>query len=748
MSDKNALPLEYFTNETAHCYLMEGRCPQRPGTTGPLSLQTPPHLFNALKLTLAFLLALAATARGAVHTVAIDVDLPQTDSWGNTRTVSPYLVGANIVYSKDEGPDWEAKNKVDVLKRAGMSNLRYPGGHVVSFWDWEFPYHNTYQNFWDPGYTLTPAQSNDLFEANGHRLSLDEHLELCEKTGAVPVIGINMFQGYRYDRNEDSIAKAVRLVNYVKDKISGPRYYYLDNEAGHQPEKNNHVPIDDYLPLIPDYSTAIKAVDPLAKIAVNIMHWHRVEEIIRDYGDHVDLYDQHWYYNNIVWGQFWPDEWRADVNMGNYTSRLNQFNSWVQTYNKPHLKIGFLEWNLGPATGADGSTPGTVFYQGLVEADMLMHMIRFDVHMASIWPLTWDTNFRNLIDGPDHTVSPTLYIHRAISKAAGGTVLTLSEPGTGGLLRSLAVKSADEAFVDIYLLNKSTNTMELDIELQLPIVETLVMTYARGTTSNEVNVSEERYEGEPALMQFSLSDTSFTHVRYRISDGVTGYELFADDFETSVDLGDVATAPYPVGAWHHQGGQEWMIDSSGPDTSVDVGEFNGIAGNELRIGWGYDEVVALYSTPAPIHTGQTYTLRGRWEIGNVLDMPRGFIAGLAEFSADDGSLVQRLTPDSWVFGNTNAPVAGEKGIFEVTLSSAELVAAGTAPGNRIGIFLHHDDGGDLYDDSHPQKNDVYYIDNVSLEVSGAQRRDIPARSVDGFLQSLRRARGFRRGWGG
>jgi hypothetical protein len=579
MFAENALLLEHFTKETVHRHLIEGRCPQRPRTTGTLSLQTPSHLINALNLTLAALLSLASAARGAAPAVTVHVESPQTDSWGNPRTVSPYLVGANIVYSKDEGPDWEAKNKVDVLKRAGMGNLRYPGGHVVSFWDWEFPYHNTYANFWDPGYTLTQAQSNDLFAANQHRLSLDEHLDICRETGAVPLIGINMFQGYRNDRNQDSIDKAVRLVNYVNERFPGPKYYYLDNEAGHQPEKNNHVPIDDYLPLIPDYSTAIKAEDPLAKIAVNIMHWHRVEEIIRDYGDHVDLYDQHWYYNNITWGQFWPDEWRADVNMGNYTSRLTQFDQWTHTYDKPHLKIGFLEWNLGPATGADGSTPGNVFYQGLVQADMLMHMIRHDVHMASVWPLTWDSNFRNLIDGPDHTVSPTVYIHRAISKAAGGTVLTLSEPDTGGQLRSLAVKSADEAFIDLYFLNKSQYPINRDVELALPVVEVLLMNYAEGGA--DVTVSEEQYAGEGSVLPLEFEAESFTHIRCRISDAPTGYELFADDFEIPADAGNIGSAPYPVGSWHHQGSAGWSIEDAA--ASVEIGEFNGIAGNELRI---------------------------------------------------------------------------------------------------------------------------------------------------------------------
>src|SRR5210317_1866345 len=63
------------------------------------------------------------------------------DAADTSETVGRYLVGANVVYTKEEGRDWENNCKIEVLKRAGMSNLRYPGGHVVSFWDWEWPYH-------------------------------------------------------------------------------------------------------------------------------------------------------------------------------------------------------------------------------------------------------------------------------------------------------------------------------------------------------------------------------------------------------------------------------------------------------------------------------------------------------------------------------------------------------------------------------------------------------------------------------
>lgn len=661
----------------------------------------------------------------ATHRIFIDnASVIESGSVVAPETIGRYLVGANVVYTKEVGPDWEDGYKTEVLKRAGMSNLRYPGGHVVSYWDWEWPYHEGYRDFWNASYAPTAAESNALFAANQHRLSLDDYLDECRETGAAPIIGINMLQGYKFNRDQDSIDKAVRLVNYVKNQIDGPRYYYLDNEAGHQPEKNNHVPVDDYLLLIPGYSTAIKAADPLGRIAVNIMGNNRVQDIIRDYGDHVDLIDHHWYYNNITWGQFWLDEWRVDDgDMNGRVGYINQFNGWIDTYDKPHLKIGFLEWNLGPAEGADGSTPGTALYQGLVQADMLMVMMDGNIHMGSIWPLTWNDGadgggFRDLTDGSATYVSPAFYIHRAFANAAGGTMLGLNEPVTAGVFRSLAVKSADEGFIDLYFLNKSTETVELDIALPVPIVEAVVMNFAQGATVEDVNVGEAQIVGDLRVLPLSVGGTSFTHVRCRLPDHHACYDLFSDNFETSDDMGNIAEAPYPVSRWHHQGTDGWSAEGS--DASVDIGEFNGVEGNELRIGWGYDEVVALYSTPVPIHTGQSYTFRGRWEIGSVVDVQRGFIAGVAEFSADDGALVQRLTPDSLVFGKTNAPVTGDAGMFEVTLGAEELAAAGTFPGNRIGVFFHHNNGDDqLYGDSNSLRNDVYYIDNVSLEVSGS-----------------------------
>jgi len=213
-------------------------------------------------------------------------------------------------------------------------------------------------------------------------------------------------------------------------------------------------------------------------------------------------------------------------------------------------------------------------------------------------------------------------------------------------------------------------------------------------------------------MRDALGHVGHTSAVHAVTTG-TNSVVLADDFENSVDSGNIGSAPYPVGVWHHQGTNSWQTEGN---NSVLIGDFGTLAGNELRIGWGYDEVVTLYSLTSAIDTNRTYTFSGNWEIDNTLDVPRGFIAGIAEFSGADGSLVQRLTPDSLVFGNTNTPTSGETGTFSVAITPAELAAAGVSSGNRIGVLFHHDDGGTLYDDSNPLKNDVYLVDDVQLAI--------------------------------
>ncbi|MEX0321759.1 MAG: hypothetical protein AB3N63_06335 [Puniceicoccaceae bacterium] len=663
------------------------------------------------------------------HKIFIDnVCLAESNSADAPQPVSRYMVGGNLVYSHEPESTWEDGTKVELMKHLGMSNLRYPEGGQTRFWDWEFPYHDhPYRNFWDPAYeaTLTEQRKEELREENGDRLSLDRFLEICEETGAVPLIGINMTQGWKYDRLQDSIDKAVRLVNYVKNKIDGPRYYFLGNEAGNKPNEATHVPEEVYPTLIDDYAIPIKEADPLGKTIVNMMQWERMEEIIRDQGQHVDMIDWHWYYYNGNWGAFRPEQWRDEDfttnRWNNILAKLEDFEQWKEDYNQPHIKLGFNEWNLGRIDAESwGGTPGTVYWHGLVNADMLILAMENEIHMGSLWPMYWNTDapakFRNLYDPSGNYLSPAFHVQRAFSKAAGGTILNFAG-SIPSRLRTLAVKSADDAFIDIYLLNKDTSSMDLAIELPVPVVEMTIMTYAQGATAEEVEVDHEQFASTSSLLELTLRDTSFTYVRCRLPDNSASFEIICEDMDDAITADNLTAGPYPSNTWHQQGTAAWSTEND--NASVSVGDFDDFDGNELRIGWGSDEVVVLYSTNLSIQVTQDYTLRGKWMIHSVEDAHNGFIAGLAEYSSVDGSLVQRLTDDTNVFGNTLEPSAGERGLFELTLTAEELALKGPAPGNRIGFFIHRNNGDALYDGSTSAASDTYFIDNVFLDTRGS-----------------------------
>ena len=505
---------------------------------------------DSLKYCLSLYLCLAVGAFSlftvSAADLVIDIGTPSGAQSG------PLLVGANVVYSHEDISSWQDGEKIQALIDSGIKNLRYPGGHLVSFWDWEFPYHNAYANFWDPSYInqLTEERKNELRAENANRMGLQDFLSICRQVGAEPLIGINMFQGYRNGRKQDSIDKAVRLVEWCMTQDPKPRYYYLDNEAGHQPEQNKHIPIEDYIPLIPDYSAAIKQVDPEAKIIANLIQWNQVRNLVEQVGDHVDIYEHHWYYYNRVWGEFYLEDWRNEFSFNEQNNRINQFNNWKTQYNKPHLQFAYLEWNIGPAREAPGATTGTPFYQGLVQADVMMHMIRNDVYMASVWPLTWISNnpdpaatggFRSLIDPDTGQVTASGAIFDAFSRAAEGRKAPL-EISVPNQVQGLAIQAEGRDRLLVYLLNKTTQSLIAEMNLGRVPLNVSYMTYTEGDPAYHGKAQEYPLAPAGPSMEITLPDTSFVFVQLDFDDAdavftgpVTIEQMQSDAYHISLE---------------------------------------------------------------------------------------------------------------------------------------------------------------------------------------------------------------------
>ncbi len=194
--------------------------------------------------------------------------------------------------------------------------------------------------------------------------------------------------------------------------------------------------------------------------------------------------------------------------------------------------------------------------------------------------------------------------------------------------------------------------------------------------------------------------------------------LWTEDFAAALESGN-RSAPFPPNEWHSSDATGWQRDDHGEFNSLAVsGVADTLTNPVLLIGFGFDEIEARYYEQAPLEPGMDYVFQGTWELNDTgADNHLGFIAGVAEYDHLSGDIVQVVT--SATFGVLAAPVVdGVTNTFRVTVTAAELAAAGVADTNCLGVFFHHDDVLPLYADNGnfgtAVKNDGYYVDDLAF----------------------------------
>ena len=66
------------------------------------------------------------------------------------HTVPNGFLGINLSYFNITDEIWQKYDLLVKLKKAGIKALRYPGGEETSFFHWEHPGVNGYEDIWDP----------------------------------------------------------------------------------------------------------------------------------------------------------------------------------------------------------------------------------------------------------------------------------------------------------------------------------------------------------------------------------------------------------------------------------------------------------------------------------------------------------------------------------------------------------------------------------------------------------------------
>ena len=152
-------------------------------------------------------------------------------------TISKYLLGMHSVYT-NEPDDFYAEARYDLedgvgtyaqwMKEAGITTMRYPGGSIVKYWDWETPNGISNIDIWSPEW-------DDANQIDGSEwTSLDEYITAVKASNITPMFGVNISscaspQGYI--TKVESMERAVRMVNHVKQQGLGGGFWYLGNEG-------------------------------------------------------------------------------------------------------------------------------------------------------------------------------------------------------------------------------------------------------------------------------------------------------------------------------------------------------------------------------------------------------------------------------------------------------------------------------------------------------------------------------------
>lgn len=103
--------------------------------------------------------------------------------------VSPNLMGFNLVYSFEKDAPWQSGKAPGLLKTLGASQLRYPGGTVVTHFHWANPTGQGWSDTWSPTFDAAKNVAPSEF------MDVDEYLSLTKKMNIEPLLGINMGSG-------------------------------------------------------------------------------------------------------------------------------------------------------------------------------------------------------------------------------------------------------------------------------------------------------------------------------------------------------------------------------------------------------------------------------------------------------------------------------------------------------------------------------------------------------------------------
>lgn len=393
------------------------------------------------------------------------------------HTVNPAFPGINLSYFNSTDELWKKYGLQEKLKAAKVGALRYPGGEETSFFHWNHPGVNGYEDCWDDpsvhgtspgrGRFQTTWVAPDQWDSNESFMNFDEFMENCIAIGAEPIVGINLSSGKKHNRRADGIAEALNWMRYCKEKGYAVQYWFLDNEPWNH-EAAHTFSHNEYAEECLAYGSAIKKEFPHVKLMANPssssgLYAKGIEQFMQIAGPVIDMIDVHWYW---AWGkgslEHWlahtpltnEDKWKDPGQIRTYAEDIALIRSACAKAGFPNIGIAALEWNIAPS---DWSQTFNQSLTAIIQAELLMEFAANNVEITCLWPLVWQTSrdvwseqdpFPTLVTS-DPPFTPTLStdLFRMLSGIAGKQLIDTKTPNS-----DIVTISTKEA---LFVINKN-----------------------------------------------------------------------------------------------------------------------------------------------------------------------------------------------------------------------------------------------------------------------------------------------------
>lgn len=379
--------------------------------------------------------------------------------------VSPLIMGFNIVYAYEKDAPWKNGNVPELLKAIKTQPLRWPGGTVTTFYHWDKLTGQGWADIRDPKFDASKNADPSKY------MDLDEYLALTKKLGTEPLVGVNVGSGQKYNRIDEGIDEARKLMRYCIGKGVKVKYYYLDNEP-YQPDANFTFTPEQYADNINRYVEEMKKIDPSIKIIVNT-HPNKdlwTKALITNAGKNIDYVDVHmyWKFRNATF-----ENWKKEAKMTHrgerpYSEQRGIFRKIFADAGYPNIELMILEWNIGP--NGTGNLAPTEAEAALMVSEQFSQYIQSGLYMSCFWPITTPTRSewsnRTLLNGQENHRPRKMYDMFTLFADIFGNQQVKTNVSVDRLITT-AVKSKKGDEMWVYIINKNLDKPFVDVNLTL-----------------------------------------------------------------------------------------------------------------------------------------------------------------------------------------------------------------------------------------------------------------------------------------